>query len=533
MMNKRLILSIVLWALACGTLCATTSQSTEAAYQQSAASNPPVAVPNVGNGRLKIFAQNLQNYYFNYNTGRGDYTPAEVAAKTRKAVNAMLWVDADIFALCEVEAQPIVLQQLADSMNARVQGNPYVAVSDGIDEEWNATYNNNIKSGFIYRSDKVKPVGADYAATTTIYYRNTLRIQVFEELSSGERFTVSMNHFKAKDSSADAGNATRVNNANQVLQGLSNYASDPDILILGDLNCEVGEEPLTVIEDAGYEEQLIKYNGSSVYSHCYNGGELIDHVYANASMAAQITGAGVFHISTSCGSSASANRNHRYSDHDPYVVGLNPESSPTTECSDLQASYLPLNADGLGEMRAVSVSGNYNWQYDSRYGAKCVDKGGEDWLLTPACDLSQVSSVTLNFDHTIGYAIDMPTQQTLWVTGNFSDVAGSEWTQLTIPTYPSGTNWTFVKTTVNVPLTAVGTNTVFGFKYAVPNDESTTNKPTWEIKNLQVSVTCEELPSAVEQTSTTMQATKLLQDGQLYILLPDGRRYSVFGVRVQ
>jgi curli biogenesis system outer membrane secretion channel CsgG len=66
MMNKRLILSIVLWALACGTLCATSSQSTEAAYQQSAASNPPVAVPNVGNGRLKIFAQNLQNYYFNY-----------------------------------------------------------------------------------------------------------------------------------------------------------------------------------------------------------------------------------------------------------------------------------------------------------------------------------------------------------------------------------------------------------------------------------------------------------------------------------
>jgi len=492
----------------------------------------PVALPDVGDGRLKIFAQNLQNYYYNYNTGRGDYTPEQRAEKTRKIVDAMLWVDADIFALCEVEAKPIVLQQLTDSMNARVEGNPYVAVSDGIDEDWSESNTNNIKSGFIYRSDKVKTVGVNHAATTAYYYKNTLRIQVFEELSSGERFTVSMNHFKAKDNTEDAGHAKRVINANQLLQGLGSYASDPDILILGDLNCEVGEEPLTIIENAGFEEQLIRYNGASEYSHCYNGGELIDHVYANASMAGQITGAGVFHISTACGSDASANRDHRYSDHDPYVVGLNPESTHATECEEINDNFLATGGTGLGGMYTESVSGDYNWQYNSQYGAKCVDKGGEDWLLTPAYDLSMAGTVTLSFDHTIGYAIDMPNQQTLWVTSDYSDVAGSEWKQLTIPTYPSGTNWTFVHATVNVPLTKVGANTVFGFKYAVPNDEST-KKPTWEIKNLQVSVTCEELPSGVEQTCDELQPTKLLEDGNLYILLPDGRRYTVIGVSVQ
>ena len=95
---------------------------------------PPVALPELGNGRLKVCAQNLQNYYYNYNTGRGNYTQEEFADKTRKIVDAMLWVDADIYAFCELEAKPIILKQLADSMNIRVEGDPDVAVENNIDE---------------------------------------------------------------------------------------------------------------------------------------------------------------------------------------------------------------------------------------------------------------------------------------------------------------------------------------------------------------------------------------------------------------
>ena len=143
------------------------------------------AVPNVGNGRIRVVGNNLQNYYYNYNTGRGNYTDAERIAKTRKIVDAMLQANADIYAFCEVEAKPIVLQQLADSMNAHagVVGR-YAAVNDGIDEEWDSQYNNNIKSGFIYRTDKVKPYGSDYAATNTTYYKNTMRIQTWGYPSS-------------------------------------------------------------------------------------------------------------------------------------------------------------------------------------------------------------------------------------------------------------------------------------------------------------------------------------------------------------
>ena len=494
--------------------------------------DPPVALPIIGDGRLKICAQNLQNYYYNYNNGRGDYTREEFAAKTRKIVDAMLWVDADIYAFCELEAKPIILTQLADSMNARLEGTPYVAASDDIDDDWTESCNCNLKSGFIYRTDKVRPIGNGAPVYGANYYKNTMRVQAFEELSSGERLTLSMNHFKAKDSSDDAGNGTRVTNATRLTENLPSLALDPDILILGDLNCEVGEEPLNIILNAGYEEQLLKYNNSP-YSHCYGGGELIDHVYANPSMAAQITGAGLFHISTGCGADASANANHRYSDHDPYVVAVNLLSEQSDECIDTTYSYLATGGTGLGDMRAISMSGQWNWQYDSQYGAKCQDKGGEDWLLTPEYNLTQASSVSLAFDHTIGYgnASDLTTHHTLWVTGDFVDVSESDWTQLTIPTYPTGTNWNFVHATVNVPLTSVGAHTVFGFKYDVPSTAA--NKATWEVKNLQVSVTCEETPSALDETQAATFATKILIGGHMYIVMPNGERYTTTGIKVQ
>ena len=495
-------------------------------------SAPPVALPDVGDGRLKVCAQNLLNYYYNYNTGRGKYTAAEFAEKTRKITDAILWVDADIYAFCELEAQDIILRQLVDSLNKITNSTTYSYVADEINEAWDS-YDNNLKSGFIYRNDKVKTIGSSVAAYSAFYYCNTMRVQTFEELSSGERFTLSMNHFKSKAGNAeDQGNSIRVTNATQLVENLPSKALDKDILIVGDLNCETGEEPLNIIENAGYTEQLLTYEPSA-YSHCSNGGELIDHVYANSSMAEQITGAGMFHISTSCGTDASANYNHRYSDHDPYVVGINLSSAETTECEEIEETYLPTGGTGLGEMKAFSLSGQYNWRYQSSYGATCNDKGGEDWLLTPIYDMSKAKTVTLSFDHTIGYANDMQAQQTLWVTDNFSDIENSNWTQLTIPVYPSGKNWVFVHSDIDVPVSTVGKSTVFGFKYNVPADA--TNSSTWEIKNLQVKVTCAETASAVNSLTTDghQKTKKHISNGHLYIILPDGTQYNATGAKVQ
>lgn len=493
----------------------------------------PVPLPNVGNGRLKVCANNLRNYYFYYmDNDRPDYsTPEGFDEKTHKIVNMMIWTDADIYAFCEVEAMEIVLQQLADSLNAHVDGKTYAAVQDGINIP-SSTRTNNIKSGFIYRTDKVTPVGGDLPVYGAMYYGETMRVQAFEEVATGERFTLSMNHFKAKDNSDDAGNATRVINATRLMQNLPGLALDPDILIVGDLNCQVGEDPLNIIQNAGYEEQLLKYQ-SGAYSHCWNyEGELIDHAYANATMAAQITGAGLFHITTGCEDGASQNYPYRYSDHDPYLVAFNLASTPhPTECTPMQASYLATGGSDLGEMVATSIAGTWNWQYNSSYGAKCQDKGGDDWLATPMYDLSMAETMTVDFDHTINYGNvgNLQQEQTMWITPNFTGIMTSHWTQLTIPTYPAGTNWTFVHATVNVPKTLFGQNTVIAFKYTVPADA--TNSPTWEIKNLQINVGCEPA-SGIDNVRDEQKAHKLFIDGKLYLLY-EGRIYTVLGQEIK
>ena len=483
-------------------------------------------------GTLRVCAQNLENYYYNYNTGRGDYTPAQFADKTRKIVNMMVDVNADIYAFCEVEAQPIVLAQLADSANSRVEGTPYTAVADGISEEWNEQYDNNLKSGFIYRKDRVKPVGANTGATYgNGYYAHTMRIQAFEQLGNGERLVVSMNHFKAKTGGGDQGEAQRQTNANNLVNALSKVTTDPDILILGDLNCEYGEAPITTIVNAGYEEQLLRFD-SYAYSHCYGGGELIDHVLANESMAEQILDAYVKHVTTyKCTSGITQAMS--YSDHDPYVVEIS-LGGISGECEPFSGTYLETGGEEyiLGEMSQVSVSGQYYWRYQSNFGATCQDVGGEDWLLTPTYNFTQAKSVKVAFDHAINGANDMSTQQTLWVTKSLNSIDETEWQQLTIPSYPTGTDWKYVHTEVNVPIEYVGANTAFGFKYAVPSGIS--SQPKWEIKNLKVSTSCTEDPTNTEGLTTdkTMpQAQKVLIDGQLYLMYK-GAMYDVRGRRV-
>ena len=496
------------------------------AEEQGAA---PVSIPNVGNARVKVFAQNLQNYYYNYNTGRGNYTPEEFREKTRKMVDAMMWIGADIYALCEVEAQPIVLKQLADSMNTRVEGEPFVAVSNDLNDEWDSYYNNNLKSGFIYNKNTVRPIGESYAGTPgSAYYSRTMRIQTFEEIATGQRFTLSMNHFKAKDNSEDQGENKRKENATNLVTQLPIYAQDPDILIMGDLNCEVGEAPLEIIENAGYVEQLLRFNANTnPYSHCYNGGELIDHVYANASMAEQITGAGIFHISTSCGASAYSNYNYRYSDHDPYVVGLNLEK--LNICEEREYNYL---TSGLGD---CTVDNSTIWTWDSyRYAKATAYQLGltpsEAHLFTPALDLTDFKAVTLSFTHAHRFCGTPSEELTLWVTDDFKgSYEASTWKQLTINPYTDNNSWTWLDATVNVPITYVGSNTVFAFKY-----KWTAYKTgTWEIKNLKIEGGCTAVPTGIEDIRPEQRGQKTIENGQLLITLPDGSSYNGFGIRIR
>lgn len=486
-------------------------------------SAPDDPQPQGETGSLRVCAQNLQNYYFNPNTGRGDYTPEEIAAKTGKIVNAMLGIDADIYAFCEVEAKPIVLQQLADSMSAHAgAAGRYVAVSDNIDTEWSEDKDNNIKSGFIYRTDKVATVGSNSGAVSGDgYYAHTMRLQAFRQLSDGEKLVVSMNHFKAKDSSSDQGEAMRETNATNLINALKKVTVDPDILVLGDLNCEVNETPIVMILEAGFEEQLLKYDPYA-WSHCYNGGELIDHVLANSSMADQIVNAYVKHICAyKCNSAVTQAMS--WSDHDPYVVEINLSSTvdPVGPCEDIDVDYL---TNGLDPMTSV----NNIWYWNSSGYAKASKSGGHtDYMLTPSLNMKDMSDVSISFQHTHKFAGTPSEELTLWVTPDFQgDVESSTWQQLTINPYAANTNWTFVDVSIDVPTEYVGPHTVFAFKYM----STASAYGTWEIKNLHLQATCSgEMP--VEILQYEAPAYKEIRNGQL-IIIRSGVVYTITGQRL-
>jgi hypothetical protein len=141
---------------------------------------------------------------------------------------------------------------------------------------------------------------------------------------------------------------------------------------------------------------------------------------------------------------------------------------------------------------AYSVKGDQKWTLgDKSYGFKMSgyykkNLENEDWAVSSDIDLTGATAPTITFDQAINYANgkEFAPLHTLWITDNFTgDVTTTKWTQITIPTYPAGKNWTFVSSGAAVIPTSFIDKTVrIAFKY-----ESTTSiATTWEIKNLVI-----------------------------------------------
>jgi len=80
----------------------------------------------------------------------------------------------------------------------------------------------------------------------------------------------------------------------------------------------------------------------------------------------------------------------------------------------------------------------------------------------------------------------MQANHTLWVSTGYTSGAPSTatWTQVTIPTYPGGADWTFVSSgNISLPASVLGnSNCRFAFKYLSTASESS----TWEIKTVKI-----------------------------------------------
>lgn len=113
-------------------------------------------------------------------------------------------------------------------------------------------------------------------------------------------------------------------------------------------------------------------------------------------------------------------------------------------------------------------------------GYKSGNKDSESWLISPSINLAGYTSIGMSFDHTINYtnSTNLKTFHTLWISTD----NGTTWTQLTIPVYPAGSNWTFVNSG-DIDLNSyIGQTIKVAFKY----QSSTSSAGTWEVKNFQI-----------------------------------------------
>jgi len=490
---------------------------------QAVAWDSPITIPNVGNARLVIVGQNMENYMTNFDADNASCTnQSAFDSKTAKMANVFLALHADIVAVCEAERNDEILGYISAKMNELSGTNVWTYIQDGI---YYATAGAGeyqaIKSGYLYRSDKVTPVGSSYSPYNSAEYKARMRIQLFKENATNELFTLSVNHFKAKSGGGDQGESTRLQNASYLISELNNITADPDILIMGDLNAYMGEAPIVNLQNAGYEEQLVRFDANA-YTYIYQGERgILDHVMANSTMASQITGAYAYNINHAGYSS------YKYSDHDAVLVGLNlgeqtviDDTIPEIECPAFEYDF----RNGLNDWTVYDVSGNASWSTHSTYGAQISAYQKEDnqehWFISPVMDMSTATSATLTINHQIYYdngtTEDYWNDQTVWVSTNYTDGMApgmADWTQLTLSDYGYKI---YIDATATIPAEYLTADTRIAFKYTAP---LAANSNYWEIKTASIETECESDPTQVIETTAgqTPAGRKVLYKGALYI----------------
>lgn len=291
--------------------------------------NGPEPKPKMPKGGLLVCAANIQNYFYDL----GGYahrktTKEQQQMQTLKICKAFDKIDADIYALCEIQKGDSAAQMLVDAMNKMARKELYAYVSHG----WNNS--DKIACGYIYRRDKVRPYGdLQYAYQDgRSYYHYRLMACGFEEIASGERFVLNINHLRSKRGSGTESNAKRMDNVDSLLVMLDrieqdNLFEDADILLVGDYNAYTQEEPIQTLVREGYED-LVMRDDSTGYSYVYrNEAGYLDRVFASETMAKQVKQVAVYHLNADYFYSRGYKRGldetiYRYADHDPILIHI-------------------------------------------------------------------------------------------------------------------------------------------------------------------------------------------------------------------
>ncbi|ESQ13192.1 MAG: ExeM/NucH family extracellular endonuclease [Thiohalocapsa sp. PB-PSB1] len=326
------------------------------------AANPRPLDPPAVNGEIKVASFNVQNYFVTLrSTGaltgpnldlqpRGAWDQQELDRQTAKTVNAILAIDADVYALSELENNGTgpgsAAAALVDALNSAAGETRFASVQlpagrvSGVSDMGYVDTGDAISVGIIYQPSSVRPAPGtqvavlDDAATEVLPDADMLDFPIFdgfatnrasmaasfEVIATGEVFTVVANHFKSKGDSdladdavcqttpsANANcdqadgqgywNARRTDAAHAVAEWIQRRptgTADPDVLILGDLNAYAKEDPITALTAADYTDLFADDPGA--YSFVFNGQwGYLDYALANAAAIGQVSDAVEWH----------------------------------------------------------------------------------------------------------------------------------------------------------------------------------------------------------------------------------------------
>ena len=245
-------------------------------------------------GELRIVGANIENYFADL----GGYahkrtTPAQQAMKTRKLVQALQAMHADIIACCEMQVGNKAPEMLLSELNKGGQEYAFAAMP--------LADCDRIGGCFLYNTKRVRVCGKPLSAyrDTANHYHARMFALPFEEIATGERFVISLNHLKSKRA------------------GRGNY----------DTHLKRMQNTDSLLAIAGYADML-PMGEASDYSYSFKGeAGYLDRCFASPSMAQQVVRVRPWHVNADWYYSHGAYKMrdksmHRYADHEPIVVDI-------------------------------------------------------------------------------------------------------------------------------------------------------------------------------------------------------------------
>ncbi|WP_321573704.1 ExeM/NucH family extracellular endonuclease [Nocardioides sp. Kera G14] len=293
---------------------------------------------------------------------RGAATAESLARQQAKIVNAINTLGASVVSLEELENsvhfgkdRDSAISYLVDALNTAAGSKVWAyAPSPAAADLPPVADQDVIRTGFIYKPADVALVGTSHVLTGSDAFASAREplAQGFKRAGAADSdaFLVVVNHFKSKGSGVDDGTGQGNSNPDRIAQAhaLLDFASAQEtalgtdkVFFTGDFNAYSAEDPIQVIEDAGYTELNGTFNhGESTYSFDGMDGSL-DHVFASPAALAWVTGVDVWEINAQESVAFEYSRYNysvsdlfdespfRASDHDPEIVGLDlPELIP-------------------------------------------------------------------------------------------------------------------------------------------------------------------------------------------------------------